>query len=78
MLQDKTIITQSSTMQKGLSPIGGETFLWTAAMVVKEVILICPDSMEPEEFAAYFGALDAYLVCKQRFYSGWILTGMGL
>ena len=76
MLQDAAFVNQGSSMQKGLSPIGGETFLWTAAMVVKEVILTCPDNLDPEEFAEYFKSLDEYLVIQDSTEVRRILTTM--
>ena len=70
MIQDKTFLTQGSSMQRGVSPLGGETFLWTAAMVVREVILLCPEKLEMEERKEYFSALAVYLVSRKmpRYY----------
>ena len=62
MIPDKTFVNQGSGMQRGVSPLGGETFLWTAAMVIREVILLCPENLDMEERKEYFSDLAFYLV----------------
>ena len=62
MLQDKTPITQGAGMGDGVSPRGGETFLWTAAAVAREVVLLCPTELDMEELESYFDALIEYIV----------------
>lgn len=65
MLAEKTPITQGSGMQTGVSPLGGETFLWTAAAVAREVVLVCPAGLEMDELQSYFDALIEYIVSRQ-------------
>ena len=47
----------------GLSPVGGETFLWTAAFVAREVTVIAPRGMTKDEMLKYYGDLALFLVC---------------
>ena len=63
-LTDKAVLTQGSSMKTGLSPLGCETLLWTAAVVAREVVLVCPVGLEMEELESYFYALIVYLVSE--------------
>ena len=47
----------------GISPVGGETFLWTAAFVAREVTVIAPRGMTKDEMLKYYGDLALFLVC---------------
>ena len=55
-------VLQQGAVNKGLIPVGGEKYLWTAAFVAREVILIAPRGMEREESTRYYADLAAFLV----------------
>ena len=56
-----TVLRQGA-VNAGDSPVGGETYLWTAAFVAREVTLITPTGMTKAEKVKYFGDLAFFLV----------------
>ena len=55
-------ILEQGAVNTGLLPVGGEKYLWTAAFVAREVILIAPRGMTKDERMRYYADLASFLV----------------
>ena len=62
-MQTGTVLSQGAA-NNGQIPIGGEKFLWTAAFVAREVIVLTPRGIARHESVKYYGELAVFLVCK--------------
>ena len=56
-----TILNQGAA-NKGQTPVGCEEFLWTAAFVAREVIVLAPRGLTKSECIIYYGEMAKFLV----------------
>ena len=68
MLPDGAVVEQAISSDVGESPIGGEVYTWTAAWVVREAILVCPDDLTEAETRLYFDTLVTWIVSRIAFF----------